>query len=96
MNRVNEENATLHQNSVSRVQRDGDAHSQVVIKQIQTNDGDRTITIDKMAARSSANPAANIEAHLLRAVQDPPSPEIVAPAGGERSSSDISPLRLIP
>ena len=34
VNRVNEENATLHQKNVSRVQRDGDTHDQVVARQI--------------------------------------------------------------
>jgi hypothetical protein len=70
-NRINEDNAALHQTNVHKL-KTNNPNNQVIVKSISTTDGEKLVNIDKMPVMMSQNHSGNIESHLLSAVQEPP------------------------
>ncbi len=69
VNRINEDNALLHQQNSKRVLK-RNPHFQERAKVITTNDGEKKIQIDYMPLQNKVDAMANTQQHLLRAVQD--------------------------
>lgn len=70
INRINEDNTQLHLKNLSKMQVHN-PHNQITVKNIETSDGNKQINIDKMPWKDAKSTAANIEAHLLHAVENP-------------------------
>jgi len=70
VNRINEDNAALHQQNIKKMLKDN-PHNQVKELKISNQDGDKYVNIDYIGHKNGSNTAGNIEAHLLRGVQDP-------------------------
>ena len=74
VNRINEDNAHLHQESLRKLLKHN-PHNLLLQTQVSTIEGDKKVAVDHMQVRNSNNTTANIESHLLQAVQNPKSTE---------------------
>jgi len=64
VNRINEDNAHLHQETLRKLQKHN-PHNFMVKSQVSTSDGDKKVTVDQSEIKNSLNQATNIEKHLF-------------------------------
>lgn len=68
VNRINEDNATLHQQSVKKLD-SHNPHDQIKVKVLTTQDGHKQLSVNLTEMKSMSNEAEQVEKHLLGAVQ---------------------------
>ena len=68
VNRINEDNAILHQQSVKKLNA-YNPHDQIKVKLVTTQDGDKRLNVNLTELKSMSNETEQIESHLLTTVQ---------------------------